>query len=85
MNVALTRAKYSLWVIAHCDTLRKDALWNDLVNDAYNRNLIAESNVLNDFAEGGPRRKKSTKKKRKPKKKKDSSSEGQDIKTKLEK
>jgi len=46
VNVALTRAKYSLWVVANCDMLNQDPLWNLLIDDAQSRNLIAESRNL---------------------------------------
>jgi senataxin len=52
VNVALTRAKYSLWIVSDCKTLSKDPLWSSLIDDAYDRKLIAqyqnlESMVIN--------------------------------------
>jgi senataxin len=49
VNVALTRAKHSLWVVAHCEMLSRDALWNQLIDDAAKRTLIAESSDLDRF------------------------------------
>eukprot|EP00558_Chaetoceros_sp_UNC1202_P003423 CAMPEP_0197244522 /NCGR_PEP_ID=MMETSP1429-20130617/9620_1 /TAXON_ID=49237 /ORGANISM="Chaetoceros sp., Strain UNC1202" /LENGTH=188 /DNA_ID=CAMNT_0042704897 /DNA_START=18 /DNA_END=584 /DNA_ORIENTATION=+ len=67
VNVALTRAKHSLWVVANCDTLSHDRLWNDLIQDAHVRNRIAEMTALNSML-GHPRP--NTKKSKKKKKKK---------------
>mmetsp|Transcript_2130 Transcript_2130/g.2873 ORF Transcript_2130/g.2873 Transcript_2130/m.2873 type:complete len:296 (-) Transcript_2130:126-1013(-) len=53
VNVALTRAKHSLWVVANCDTLQQDALWNDLIRDAHSRNLIAQGSNLYAMTFGG--------------------------------
>jgi len=56
VNVALTRAKHSLWVVAHCDALNKDALWSALINDASSRKLIAEGAHLAQYTgEESPR------------------------------
>lgn len=49
VNVALTRAKHSLWVVAHCEMLNRDPLWNKLIDDAGQRKLIAESSDLERF------------------------------------
>ena len=46
VNVALTRAKHSLWIVADCKTLSKDPLWNSLIDDAYDRRLIAQYQTL---------------------------------------
>lgn len=46
VNVALTRAKFSLWVIADCEALSHDALWDDLINDARKRKVIANHRSL---------------------------------------
>ncbi|XP_057315137.1 uncharacterized protein LOC130656324 [Hydractinia symbiolongicarpus] len=40
MNVALTRAKHSLIVLAHCDSLEVDEDWKALVDDARSRKLL---------------------------------------------
>ncbi|KAK9757090.1 hypothetical protein RND81_01G139300 [Saponaria officinalis] len=40
MNVALTRARLSLWVLGNTRTLQKNADWAALVKDARERNLV---------------------------------------------
>nr|XP_043617923.1 uncharacterized protein LOC122589673 isoform X2 [Erigeron canadensis] len=40
MNVALTRAKHSLWILGNVRTLQTNKNWGALVNDAKERNLI---------------------------------------------
>ncbi|KAJ0713630.1 putative P-loop containing nucleoside triphosphate hydrolase, DNA2/NAM7 helicase, helicase [Helianthus annuus] len=40
MNVALTRAKHSLWVLGNVRTLQRNKNWGALVNDAKDRNLV---------------------------------------------
>jgi superfamily I DNA and/or RNA helicase len=49
VNVALTRAKHSLWILGNSDVLHTDELWNSLLTDAFNRDLIAQSSQLVDF------------------------------------
>ncbi len=50
VNVALTRAKHSLWIVGDCDTLYSDAVWRNLIDDASNRCLIRDhSNFWNIF------------------------------------
>lgn len=39
LNVALTRAKESLFVCGHFDTLRTDETWRDMIEDATARSL----------------------------------------------
>ena len=48
MNVALTRAKYALYVIAHFDSLERNDEWKPLIEDANARNRripVTERNV----------------------------------------
>ncbi|XP_071712086.1 uncharacterized protein [Rutidosis leptorrhynchoides] len=40
MNVALTRAKHSLWILGNATTLQANKNWGALVNDAKDRNLV---------------------------------------------
>lgn len=40
MNVALTRAKHSLWILGNMRTLQTNKNWGALVNDAKERNLV---------------------------------------------
>lgn len=50
VNVALTRAKHSLWIVGDCDTLYSDVVWRNLIDDASNRCLIRDhSNFWNIF------------------------------------
>lgn len=37
MNVALTRARQSLFILGHAETLRREEIWGDLVRDAETR------------------------------------------------
>lgn len=52
MNVALTRARHSLIVVGHFDTLYTNEAWRDLITDAKNRNhcnMITSDFVLETF------------------------------------
>ena len=40
LNVAITRAKYALWIIGNAETLKADQTWNALIEDAKCRNLF---------------------------------------------
>jgi superfamily I DNA and/or RNA helicase len=51
VNVALTRAKYSLWILGNCNVLGSDPLWDALISDIRNRNLMTESTKLEHFME----------------------------------
>lgn len=43
MNVALTRARASLFVLGHCPTLeRSDKTWKDIITDARDRGCLIE-------------------------------------------
>ncbi len=43
MNVALTRARASLFVLGHCPTLeRSDNTWKDIISDARARDCLIE-------------------------------------------
>lgn len=45
MNVALTRAKSSLWVLGHSQTLLQDKTWASLINSAKDRQVFTEGDV----------------------------------------
>jgi len=46
MNVALTRARASLFVLGHCPTLeRSDKNWKDIISDARERGCLIEADV----------------------------------------
>ena len=51
VNVALTRAKHSLWILGDANILSSDGLWSNLINDARSRNLIAHQCDLDQFME----------------------------------
>lgn len=46
MNVGITRAKSSLWVLGNSQSLIKGEFWGRLVQDAKNRNRYTEGNLL---------------------------------------
>lgn len=45
MNVALTRAKSSLWVLGNSQTLQQDDIWASFVKSAKDRNLFTDGDV----------------------------------------
>lgn len=45
MNVGLTRAKCSLWVLGNSEALTKGEYWRGLVNDAKARNLYTDGDI----------------------------------------
>lgn len=47
MNVGLTRAKSSLWVLGNSQALTQGEYWRALVNDAKARNVYTEGDILN--------------------------------------
>lgn len=46
MNVGLTRAKSSLWVLGNSQSLVQGEFWRKLVNDSRERNMYTEGDVL---------------------------------------
>lgn len=46
MNVGLTRAKCSLWVLGNSEALVQGEFWRSLINDAKTRNLYTDGDVL---------------------------------------
>lgn len=49
MNVALTRAKYALYIIAHLQSLRADGDWKSLIEDAEERQVTQHVPSVQDF------------------------------------
>lgn len=41
MNVALTRARTTLWILGNKTSLRRDKVWNKLISDAESRSAVA--------------------------------------------
>ena len=50
MNVALTRARESLWIVGNCDILARDPVWKAMLDSAYKRDLIASVNDFDHFS-----------------------------------
>lgn len=46
MNVGLTRAKSSLWVLGNSQSLMRGEFWSKLVKDAQNRNIFTDGDVM---------------------------------------
>lgn len=56
VNVAMTRAKHSLWVVGDCDTLAFDPVWRAFLDDAASRSSIRDVKSFRDILNGpGPR------------------------------
>ena len=49
VNVSLTRAKHSLWIVGNAPILKADELWNTLIHDIVSRNLMAQPMQLHHF------------------------------------
>lgn len=57
MNVALTRARTSLWILGNADSLRRNKIWRRLLRDAEERhclNAVAGNNLKLLMANGDP-------------------------------
>lgn len=54
MNVGLTRAKSSLWVLGNSQTLEKGIYWKKLIEDARSRNLYTTGNIVGLLGAPGP-------------------------------
>lgn len=50
VNVALTRAKHSLWIVGDASVLSTDELWKSLIDDVSSRNLMAAPHLLHVHA-----------------------------------
>ncbi|KNE71919.1 hypothetical protein AMAG_16343 [Allomyces macrogynus ATCC 38327] len=46
LNVAITRAKYSCWIVGHAETLLKREVWKRLIMDAHSRDLLLDASRL---------------------------------------
>jgi senataxin len=51
MNVALTRARRSLWIVGRVDALEGNPMWKDLVDDARERGCVVPDSELGDVLE----------------------------------
>lgn len=49
VNVSLTRAKHSLWIVGNANVLKSDGLWNSLIDDVTSRKLMKTEEDLNQF------------------------------------
>ncbi|CAM9617640.1 unnamed protein product [Discosporangium mesarthrocarpum] len=43
LNVAITRAKYAMWIVGHASTLKQNHEWRELIMDSKNRKAYVES------------------------------------------
>ncbi|XP_048239585.1 serine-rich adhesin for platelets-like [Haliotis rufescens] len=50
MNVALTRAKYALYILGHLDTLKRGQDWRSLIDDAKRRDVVVNVPTVNNFS-----------------------------------
>ncbi|RDW92450.1 hypothetical protein BP5796_01844 [Coleophoma crateriformis] len=57
MNVGLTRAKSSLWVLGDSRSLQQGEFWNRLIEDAKSRDRYSGGDIMNLFARPTSRRK----------------------------
>jgi senataxin len=42
LNVALTRGRYSTWIVGYAEVLKREAVWLDLIENAKTRNVFVE-------------------------------------------
>ena len=50
MNVGLTRAKHSLFILGHSASLMKNDYWGKLINDAMERKLHVDVSYMTLFS-----------------------------------
>ena len=55
VNVALTRARESLWIVGNCNFLAKNAVWKGMLDSAADRKLIASPHDFDRLAPPPPR------------------------------
>lgn len=46
MNVGLTRARFSMWVLCHARTLRESVMWKSLLDHARDRRVLVDAKQL---------------------------------------
>ena len=56
VNVAMTRAKQSFWVVGDCDALEVDPVWRKFVEDAASRSFIRNSQNFWSILDGARKR-----------------------------
>lgn len=52
LNVAITRAKSSLWILGHAYSLTKNPVWRDLIEDAKDRGMYTCIDMTRDTGRG---------------------------------
>ena len=49
VNVALTRAKFSLWIVGNEEVLKKSELWFKLLQEIYQQGMLRRADEFNDI------------------------------------
>jgi superfamily I DNA and/or RNA helicase len=47
LNVAITRARFGLWIVGHMQTLLRDPEWSQLIQYAISKGLIVTEKEMN--------------------------------------
>lgn len=54
LNVAITRAKYAMWIVGHAGVLKQSVEWRELINDSKQRDAYVDrSNGVGVSGDGG--------------------------------
>lgn len=53
LNVAITRAKYSMWIVGHASTLKQSSEWRELISDAKKRDAYIDHSGQTDIGNSG--------------------------------